>query len=284
MFTLQQLETLVTCVECGSFSAAARKLGKAQSAVSTAIANLEIDTDIVIFDRSSRTPKLTSQGKRLYSYSVSLLSDAYQIERMMKAFSSGVEERLTIATNALLLTPKFYDVLKEFYALFPFTQLNLNVVENNLVADMVTKKEADIGFMLWGQEPPKDVEVGSIGYMPFSIAVHQSHPLASSSNVVFENVKNYHQVLLKDSPLHYNIPLTRSNSIVNNLEGVIELIKINNNWSLLPHHVISHHCDLRKLEIAGDEKDWLLQVDRVTRQKHGKATQWLVDKSATLYT
>ncbi|EJG0317461.1 LysR family transcriptional regulator, partial [Vibrio parahaemolyticus] len=42
MFTLQQLETLVTCVECGSFSAAARKLGKAQSAISTAIANLEI--------------------------------------------------------------------------------------------------------------------------------------------------------------------------------------------------------------------------------------------------
>lgn len=284
MFTLQQLETLVTCVECGSFSAAARKLGKAQSAVSTAIANLEIDTDTVTFDRSSRTPKLTSQGKRLYTYSVSLLSDAYQIEHMMKAFGSGVEETLTIAINALLLTPKFYDVLKEFYALFPFTQLNLNVVENNLVANMVTKKEADIGFMLWGQEPPKDVEVGSIGYMPFSIAVHQSHPLASSSNVVFENVKNYHQVLLKDSPLHYNIPLTRSNSIVNNLEGVIELIKINNNWSLLPHHVISHHCDLRKLEIAGDEKDWLLQVDRVTRQKHGKATQWLVDKSATLYT
>ncbi|EGR0710848.1 LysR family transcriptional regulator [Vibrio alginolyticus] len=284
MFTLQQLETLVTCVECGSFSAAARKLGKAQSAVSTAIANLEIDTDIVIFDRSSRTPKLTSQGKRLYSYSVSLLSDAYQIERMMKAFSSGVEERLTIATNALLLTPKFYDVLKEFYALFPFTQLNLNVVENNLVADMVTKKEADIGFMLWGQEPPRDVEVGSIGYIPFSIAVHQSHPLVSSSNVVFENIKNYHQVLLKDSPLHHNIPLTHSNSIVNNLEGVIEIIKINNNWSLLPHHVISHHCDLRKLKITGEEKDWLLQVDRVTRQKHGKATQWLVDKSATLYT
>ncbi len=284
MFTLQQLETLVTCVECGSFSAAARKLGKAQSAVSTAIANLEIDTDTVIFDRSSRTPKLTSQGKKLYSYSMSLLSDAYQIEHMMKTFGSGVEDTLTIAINALLLTPKFYDVLKEFYTLFPYTRLNLNVVENHLVADMIAKNEADIGFMLWGQEPPRDVELGSIGYISFSIAVHQSHPLLSSSNVVFENVKNYHQVLLKDSPLHYNTPLTRSNSIVNNLEGVIEIVKINNNWSLLPHHIISHHCDLRKLEITGEEKDWLLQVDRVTRQTHGKATQWLVDKSVTLYT
>lgn len=133
----------------------------------------------------------------------------------------GVEETLTIAANALLLTPKFYDVLKEFYVLFPFTQLNLNVVENNLVADMVERKEADIGFMIWGQEPPRNVELGSIGYVSFAIAVHQSHPLLSDSNVVFDNVKDYHQVLLKDSPLHYNLPLTRSNSIVNNLEGLL---------------------------------------------------------------
>lgn len=284
MFTLQQLETLVTCVELGSFSAAARKLGKAQSAISTAIANLEIDTDTLIFDRSSRTPQLTPEGKRLYSYSVSLLSDAYQIEHMMKAFSSNVEETLTIAINALLLTPKLYEALNEFYLLFPYTQLNLNIVENHLVADMVAKNEADIGFMLWGPEPPCDVELGLIGYISFSIAVHQSHPLASSSNVQFKKVKNYHQVLLKDSPLHYNIPLSRSNSIVNNLEGVIELTKINCNWSLLPHHVINSHCNLRKLDIIGEEKDWLLQVDRVTSQKHGKATQWLIDKSTTLYT
>ncbi|EGQ8526507.1 TPA: LysR family transcriptional regulator [Vibrio parahaemolyticus] len=284
MFTLQQLETLVTCVECGSFSAAARKLGKAQSAISTAIANLEIDTDTIIFDRSSRTPQLTQQGKRLYSYSLNLLNDAYQIDNMMKAFSSGVEDKLTIAINALLLTPKFYDALKEFYALFPFTQLNLNVVKNSVVADMVAKNEADIGFMLWAQEPPRNVELGSIGYISFSIAVHYSHPLLSSSNVVFNKVKNYHQVLLKDSHLHYNTPLSKSDSIVNNLGGVIELIKINNNWSLLPHHIINHHSDLRELEIAGEEKDWLLQVDRVTSPRHGKAIQWFIDKSKTFYT
>ncbi len=283
MFTLQQLETLITCVECGSFSAAARKLGKAQSAISTAIANLEIDTDTIIFDRSSRIPHLTPQGERLYSYSVGLLNDAYQIENMMKAFSSGVEEKLTIAINALLLTPKFYDALKEFYRLFPFTQLNLNIVENHFVADMVAKHKADIGFMLWGQEPPRNVTLGSIGYIPFSIAVHHTHPLLSNSNVMFEKVKNFRQVLLKDSTLHYNIPLSRSDSIVNNLEGVIELIKINHNWSFLPDHVINHHSDLKKLDIAGEEKDWLLQVDRVTSQKHGKAVQWLIDKSATLY-
>ncbi|CAH1542768.1 Transcriptional regulator, LysR family [Vibrio rotiferianus] len=74
MFNLQQLETLVMCVECGSFSAAARKLGKAQSAVSTTISNLEIDTGLTIFDRTSRLPNLTAQGERLHAQAISLLS------------------------------------------------------------------------------------------------------------------------------------------------------------------------------------------------------------------
>lgn len=56
---LQQLETLLMVVNTGSFSAAARKLGKAQSAVSTAISDLEIDLDLQLFDRSGRYPVLT---------------------------------------------------------------------------------------------------------------------------------------------------------------------------------------------------------------------------------
>lgn len=47
----------------GSFSAAARKLGKSQSTVSTAIANLEIDLGLNLFDRSSRKPMLTEHGR-----------------------------------------------------------------------------------------------------------------------------------------------------------------------------------------------------------------------------
>lgn len=41
--TLEQLRCLQAAAECGSFSAAARRLGKAQSVVSTTISNLEID-------------------------------------------------------------------------------------------------------------------------------------------------------------------------------------------------------------------------------------------------
>lgn len=55
-------ESLIAFVEAaslGSFSAAARKLGKSQSTVSTAIAHLEIDLGLTLFDREKRYPVLT---------------------------------------------------------------------------------------------------------------------------------------------------------------------------------------------------------------------------------
>ncbi|EGQ9287868.1 LysR family transcriptional regulator [Vibrio parahaemolyticus] len=279
MFTLQQLETLVACVEHGSFSAAARKLGKAQSAISTAISNLEIDCNTLIFDRSSKVPVLTPQGKRLYSHALDLLGDAHQIESMMHSFSSGVEDSVTVAVNAMLLTPAFYQMVGDFYEKFPFTEFNLAVVENDVVPNMVSSGESNIGFMILGAVPPSNVNLGSIGHLKYSIAVHASHPLLSESAVAIEEVKRFRQIMLKDSPLHLNVPLSLSSSVVNNLDCVVQLLKVNGNWSLLPDHVIGYHSDLKRVHVLGEEKDWLFQVDRVTGFKSGKATQWLKDHS-----
>lgn len=47
--SLEHFKALLATAETGSFSAAARRLGKAQSVVSAAIANLEIDLGLALF-------------------------------------------------------------------------------------------------------------------------------------------------------------------------------------------------------------------------------------------
>lgn len=59
MAHLDQMQAFVFAAKLGSFSAAARRMGKAQSAKSMAIANLEIDAGVEIFDRQGRSPVLT---------------------------------------------------------------------------------------------------------------------------------------------------------------------------------------------------------------------------------
>ncbi|MGB1320924.1 MAG: LysR family transcriptional regulator, partial [Vibrio gallaecicus] len=47
-----KIKAFVYAAECGSFSAAAKKQGKAQSWISNAISDLEIDLNLSLFDRS----------------------------------------------------------------------------------------------------------------------------------------------------------------------------------------------------------------------------------------
>ena len=60
--TLDQMRVLVAVAETGSFSAAARKLGRVQSAISQAVQTMEQALRLTLFDRAGKTPMLTDAG------------------------------------------------------------------------------------------------------------------------------------------------------------------------------------------------------------------------------
>src|SRR5438105_10985510 len=80
--TLDQLRTFLAAVDEGSFSAAGRKLGRAQSVVSQTLANLESQLAVRLFDRSARRPVLTPQGE-------ALLRQAREVVGAMDVFKSS---------------------------------------------------------------------------------------------------------------------------------------------------------------------------------------------------
>ena len=81
--TLDQLRILIAVAETGSFSAAARRLGRVQSAVSQSIQGLETTLGVALFDRGERTPKLSDAGR-------ALLVDARQIVRDAEGLRAAI--------------------------------------------------------------------------------------------------------------------------------------------------------------------------------------------------
>src|SRR3546814_16930791 len=57
-FTINQLRAFVAVCDQGSFSGAARKLGRAQSAISHAVKALESAFDVELFERNTRKAQL----------------------------------------------------------------------------------------------------------------------------------------------------------------------------------------------------------------------------------
>lgn len=106
----EALKLLLAVVEHGSFSAAARALGRVPSAVSMAVAQLEAELDLPLFDRSGREPRPTPQALALLPQARLLVDQLQQLNRHALALSQGLEPRLALA------------VLPELLAAAPWTQ------------------------------------------------------------------------------------------------------------------------------------------------------------------
>ena len=81
-YSPEALTAFVESVACGSFSGAARRLRKSQSTISTAIANLEADLGVTLFDRTSRQPTLTPQGEQVLSYVKAILAASDRLDEL----------------------------------------------------------------------------------------------------------------------------------------------------------------------------------------------------------
>src|SRR5262245_40618595 len=71
---LPHLETFTRAAEDGSFTAAARRLGLTQAAVSQRIAALERELGVALFRRHAGRVELTDAGRRLHDYAREIFS------------------------------------------------------------------------------------------------------------------------------------------------------------------------------------------------------------------
>ena len=115
---LHQLETFLAVVREGSFSAAAKGLGRTQPAISQVISRLEDEVGQRLFERPGRRGGLTDAGKTLVEYAERLIGVRQQALVALEDVRALRAGRLGIAANeltCLYLLP----VLHEFRRLYP---------------------------------------------------------------------------------------------------------------------------------------------------------------------
>lgn len=98
---IHQLETFLAVVEEGSFSGAAKALGRTQPAVSQVIARLEDELGQRLFERPARRGGMTDAGKALVEYAKRLLTVRDQARVALEDVRALRAGRLVIAANEL---------------------------------------------------------------------------------------------------------------------------------------------------------------------------------------
>lgn len=99
--TLDQMRSFVAVVDSGSFRAAAARLSRVQSGVSVAIANLETQLGVLLFDRSGHRPVLTAEGQALLANARDILLRVDAMRARARGMGEGVELELAISVDTL---------------------------------------------------------------------------------------------------------------------------------------------------------------------------------------
>lgn len=195
-YSLDQLEAFVAAEEAGSFSAAARMLGKAQSRVSTAVANLEIDLGVQLFDRSHKFPVVTEAGERLLPYARRVLKECRALDHCALQLSGMTQTQLRLSVDELFPSKVLGSVLGKFATQFPDIEVEVLWTAIGDVHSLIESGQADVGISLPLEGIAAEGQswrlLGTIWAKGFVAA---SHPLALLPSVTEDDLWPYTQII-----------------------------------------------------------------------------------------
>jgi DNA-binding transcriptional LysR family regulator len=126
---------LAAVVEAGSFVGAANVLGLTQPGVSRAIARLEARLGVRLLDRTTRSVKLTDEGRRFYEHVGPLLTGIEEAAAWASGSAATVRGRLRVNVDAFFSRLVLASALTGFLNRYP--ELTLDLVTRDHVGDLV---------------------------------------------------------------------------------------------------------------------------------------------------
>jgi DNA-binding transcriptional LysR family regulator len=177
--TLDQLRTFIAAADEGSFSAAGRKLRRAQSVVSQTLANLERQFGVKLFDRTSRRPVLTPQGQVLLTHARTVAGDVDRLKAHAKHLAGGLESELSIAVDVLFPMALVTAAVTAFHGAFPLTPLRLYAETLGAVMQTVLDGRCTLGVSGELAMVPVRFTAEPLLKVPLIHVTSPQHPLAT---------------------------------------------------------------------------------------------------------
>jgi len=287
--SFDQLRAFIAAVDEGSFSAAARRLRRAQSAVSELVSNFEAQIGVQLFDRTERYPKLTSAGVLLVADARSVMANVNVLKARAKGISGGLEPELSAVVDVLFPIEAISESALEFRTRFPGTPLRLYVEALGGAYQPVIDGRCSLGVVGSMPDVPASMSTEPLQAVDMIMVASRDHPLAAIGGVIPRSELQKHvQLVLTDrseltrgrefgvmSPLTWRLSdLFAKHSFL--LKGL--------GWGGMPLHAVKRDLDDQKLKklLIEDMPEQKLSLSMfavyLSEQPPGPAGRWLIER------
>lgn len=211
--TLLQMKYVIEIYHCGSMNKAAQNLYVSQSAISTAIRELEAELGINIFIRNNRGISLTEDGRDLLNRILPIVENAGELERYYAERESDETAKITICAQRYPFCAKAF---VEFIHLVeaPFARVSFKEIEMADVINAVARQESELGviFMndmttnfIHGILEKKNLDFVELVRIKPHAFFRKGHPLEKLKTITYEDLLKYPYIVFSqtNSDLHF---------------------------------------------------------------------------------
>jgi DNA-binding transcriptional LysR family regulator len=284
--SLDQLRTFIAAADEGSFSAAGRRLRRAQSVVSQTLANLEGQLRVKLFDRSARFPVLTDQGRALLADARAVAGNVDLFKARAKSLAGGLEPKLSAAVDVMFPPALFTAAVVAFQQKFPSTLLNFDV-ESSAVVEPVLNGRCGVGVVgSWSIAPPQ-LTYERLLTVRVPMVVSSQHPLAKYRGPIPAAVYAKHVLLTHVDPAD----ISRDQGFIlkprlwrlSHLETKLAFLRAGLGYAGIPLHMIEADLasgELVQIRLEDSPADgYVIAMSAIYRTDSppGPAGRWFID-------
>lgn len=244
----EQLIIFKTVIECGSFSAAARQLGKVPSAVSMSIANLEIDLNLNLFQRIGREPVPTAQALTLYEKTEQLLVEMNQWKQHAAALSEGLESELNIVVVSELIHSDWTQYIALLQQEFPTLQINIFSAPQEDAMHMLVEQSAQLAVMFEREQLDSGEQFVELKREALVPVAARDFALAQQAPVSFEAILHSRQIVVasRDRRIQPELLFSKQYWRTDNHHTACSLILQGLGWGVLPLQMMNENPNLKQ--------------------------------------
>ncbi|MEQ8701777.1 MAG: LysR family transcriptional regulator [Bauldia litoralis] len=285
--TLDQLRILAVVADTGSFSAAARQLGRVQSAISQSMRTLETALGTAIFDRAGKIPTLNDAGRVILADARRLIEGAGALKARAESINSDIEPELTLAVDAIFPVEVLAGSLKDLARQFPDLPVTLYTEGLSDAEQRLRDGTARLALYVPFGDVADNRDMEYLVRIPTVAVVAADHPLAAIEGPLGRDVLEREVQLV----------LTDRTSIADGLSGGIishrkwrfadlttrlEFLLAGFGWCRrMPTHMVREHIASGRLKVLDLKEqsgpDLAIHIVYVRGRPPGRAGRWLID-------
>lgn len=258
--SMEALYVFTLAAENLSFSATSRQLNKAQSAISTSIANLEIDVGVSLFDRSGGRLQLTAAGQVLLIQAKEMIQRNDQLLISAEELSLGYESQLTIAIDHIIPLQLLIPALDKLVHKFPNLDLRLHQTSGGETEQLLADHQIDLALGPFQKPQNTLFNVFRLFDVKMVCVIHPEHPIATVKHAINSKILNTHrQLVLTD---YTDLSGKKDQAILSkrlwrarDVNYLIEMAKAGLGWAIVGHEQVKSSLDNGDL-VCFKVEDW----------------------------